>query len=154
VGWRWEPNRAAMKDTARAFADDKCQRLATTIEVMARVELLNHVDTGRTLAELRSEGPLWDGPDQRIMKVGSDTPGALWLESGARKHIILPHRPPYAMHFFWERKNAYVFLTRVRHPGFKRVPWLTESAKTQARLQGWKFRAETLSTIRGLIDRG
>lgn len=40
-------------------------------------------------------------------------------EEGGSKYPITPHKPPWALRFYWAKKGGIVFFKHVEHPGVK-----------------------------------
>lgn len=72
-------------------------------------------------------------------RVGSKLGYAASVQSGARRHIILPHNPPYHLRFFWRKVGTVVYFTSVNHPGQKGKHYLTLALAEIARLNGMRY---------------
>lgn len=83
-----------------------------------------------------STGELASGIVSKVRTVSNEREGqviaipkhAIYVHKGTKPHIILPKKAKM-LHFFWARKNAFVFLTKVSHPGTKANPFLWKALK-------------------------
>lgn len=55
--------------------------------------------------------------DRFVTTVTYTAPQAMFTEYGTAPHRIEPHRPPWALHFYWPKVDGWVYFDHVNHPG-------------------------------------
>jgi hypothetical protein len=68
----------------------------------------------------RAEGPT-------AQRVSANTTYAIFVHEGTKAHTIRPKGPGYPLRFFWPKVGRNVAFMKVRHPGTKAQPFLTDS---------------------------
>lgn len=113
-------------------------RVTRQIEFRAKVMAsLGPYTTGRLARSITRE--ITNVPNGVRGRVGSDLPYAASAQDGAAPHIILPHRPPWALRFYWRKVGHTVMFKKVNHPGQPGKHYLTEPLKEIARLNGMRY---------------
>lgn len=74
---------------------------------------------------------------QVAARVFSVLPIADVVEGGASAHKIEPHRPPWALKFFWLKAGGVVFFDHVNHPGMQGKRFLRRALIEVAKTDGY-----------------
>jgi hypothetical protein len=125
---------AKSQEAARALVS----RVTRQIEFRAKISAsLGPYATGRLAHSISRE--VTNVPNGVRGRVGSPLRYAASAQDGAEAHIILPHRPPWALRFFWRKVGHVVMFKKVNHPGQPGKHYLTEPLKEIARLNGMRY---------------
>lgn len=123
---------------SREAARKLIKRVTYQIQFRARVTVLTGpYTTGKLAASITSD--IVTTPNGVRGRVGSRLIYAASVQSGARRHKIYPHNPPYHLKFFWRKVGHTVWLKSVNHPGQKGKHYLTAPLAEIARINHMRY---------------
>lgn len=131
-------HRLSARVTSQAEARRLVRQVCREIEFRAKVTTaVGPYTTGRLARSIFSE--TFDVPDGAMGRVGSWFLYAASVQSGAKRHRIVPHRPPMFLKFYWRKVGRVVYLEKVNHPGQPGKHYLTDSLKEVARRHRMRY---------------
>lgn len=131
-------HRLSAQATSRRAAQKLVREVVYAIQFRAKVTAsVGPYTTGRLAKSITTE--IVNVPTGVRGRVGSRLKYAASAQSGAKRHKIYPHNPPYALKFFWRKVGHVVILGSVNHPGQRGKHYLTEPLKEIARRHRMRY---------------